>query len=347
MIQRLLRGRALYISLALLVVGLYARHVPPSPFESRRVEISQGDETQEWWPAQLNQETLEHVARQQPHLALALTIVTGFMLVMSVGGIGLAGWGLWSGRIRSAWRFPTLPLPRWTFGELGRIVALTLAMAALLPFAHLAMLSMQPSGEPDHHLWITVSMCALDVFIALAILAFAGGKGRSAWRSLGFSRKRVLRSIGVGFRAYVAVFPWIFLLLFLIVEAARQFGLKPPIEPIQELVFQEDRPAVLALTVLLACLIGPVTEELLFRGVVYPVIRHRTSRLIAMLVSGGLFALVHTNLLGFLPIMLLGCVLAYLYERTGSLASPLAVHILHNTFLMSLALVFRRLLELG
>ena len=62
-----------------------------------------------------------------------------------------------------------------------------------------------------------------------------------------------------------------------------------------------------------------------------------------MLISGALFALVHSNAVGFLPIMVLGCLLAHLYERTGSLASPLAIHVLHNTFLMSTALVFRQL----
>ncbi len=63
-----------------------------------------------------------------------------------------------------------------------------------------------------------------------------------------------------------------------------------------------------------------------------------------MLLSGAAFALIHTSPIGFLPIMVLGCLLAYLYERTGSLASPLAIHVLHNTFLMVLSMAFRRLM---
>lgn len=137
-----------------------------------------------------------------------------------------------------------------------------------------------------------------------------------------------------------------FALLIGTVELVRRFGLQPPIEPIQELVFNEDRPSVLALTVALACVVGPVTEELFFRGVLYAAIRQRTSRLVSMLASGAIFSLIHTNPIGFLPIMLLGCLLAYVYERTGSLIGPLAVHMFHNTLLMSLALVFRRLVGL-
>ena len=62
-----------------------------------------------------------------------------------------------------------------------------------------------------------------------------------------------------------------------------------------------------------------------------------------MLVSGGAFALLHTNLIGFPSILLLGCLLANLYERTGSLAASLTVHIVHNTLLMAMAISFRQL----
>jgi len=61
----------------------------------------------------------------------------------------------------------------------------------------------------------------------------------------------------------------------------------------------------------------------------------------AMLLSGALFSLVHTNVIGFVPILVLGCFLADLYERTGSLGAPIAIHMLHNTFLLGIALTYR------
>ena len=110
-------------------------------------------------------------------------------------------------------------------------------------------------------------------------------------------------------------------------------------------MFEETRPGVLALTVLLACLIGPVAEELLFRGVLYPALRRRLSRVAAMLISGIAFALIHTNVMGLLPIVLLGVTLAYLYERTGSIAGPIALHMAHNTLLMALAMTYRSVMS--
>ena len=105
----------------------------------------------------------------------------------------------------------------------------------------------------------------------------------------------------------------------------------------------EDRAGVVALTALLACVVGPVVEEVLFRGVLFSAVRTQTSRLVAMLISGGLFSALHTNLIGFLPILVLGCLLADLYERTGSLLSCISVHIVHNTLLMSFALILKAL----
>jgi membrane protease YdiL (CAAX protease family) len=66
-----------------------------------------------------------------------------------------------------------------------------------------------------------------------------------------------------------------------------------------------------------------------------------------MIVSGALFALLHGHWMGFLPITLLGCLMAYAYDRTGSLLAPLMIHILHNSVLMSKGMVLRQLLELG
>jgi membrane protease YdiL (CAAX protease family) len=166
-------------------------------------------------------------------------------------------------------------------------------------------------------------------------------------QALGLSMRQTASSMAVGLRGYLGLFPWLLLLLFGIMELARRLGFEPPKEPIHELIFEEDRPQVLALTVLLACVVGPVAEELFFRHVLYGAIRRYLSRTLAMLASGALFSLTHTNLVGFLPITILGCLLANLYDRTGSIAAPVAVHMAHNTILMGFALVARELLGPG
>ncbi len=347
MIQRLLRGRLLYLLLGVLVVFLYVRAVSMKslpPVDT--IHTPPANETLEWWPKELDAGALRRIATQEPQLALMFGALTAFIFVMGFGGFGLTLWGLFTGRLRRLWREPSKPLPRWTVGELARIFTLILLIASLMPFVRIAILSFQPSAILDLRAWITVSMMALDLFVILAILTFALEKGGSVWRTVGLATRDFGASIRTGFLGYLSVFPWLLLSLFLVVAIARSLGLPPPAEPIHELIFQENRSGILTLTVLLACVVGPVAEELFFRGVLYAMIRRYLPRWGAILLGGALFSLVHTNWIGFLPIMLLGCLLAYLYERTGSLIAPITIHILHNTYLLSLALVFRQLMTM-
>ena len=348
MIQRLLRGRALYLILGVLAVFLYSRGVSCRPATLHEgVPSEQAGVALQWLPSTLDPATIARIAKQQPRLALALSVVSLLMIGLGLGGVLLTIGAAWSGRIRGVLRFAACQLPRWSLGEVWRVVGLTVIVAALLPFVRLLAVAYQWEWGSDLHAWMTVSMLVLDGFVILAVLAFAQGNGRSVGQMLGFSARRLWASMTVAFRGYVGVFPWMFLLLYLIAEGLRSIGFKPPMEPIQELLFQEHRPGMLGLTMLLACVVGPAAEELFFRGMVYAAIRQRRSRLAAMLASSALFSLIHTNVVGFLPIMALGCLLANLYERTGSLVSPLVIHILHNTLLMSLALIFREFLALS
>lgn len=345
LMQRMLRGRWLYVMLGAVVLLLYARMAgspvpvaPDAPPHRVPAEL--------WGGKPLDTAGLRAVAAREPSLALALIGLSVFIAILGLGGVGMLLRGILTGRIGALWQFASKRLPRWSFGDLLRITLLTVAIGSLLPFIRLLLLATEFGGWAAHtNLWIAMAMLFLDLFVILAILVFAAGKGLRIRELFGWSAG-VPDALRIGFRGYIAVFPWLFLLLYLVVEAAKRFHFQPPMEPIHEMLFQDPHPAVLGITVLLACVIGPLAEELFFRGVVYAAIRQRTSRVIAMLASGLVFSLIHTNLMGFLPIMALGSLLAYLYERTGSLLAPLAVHVLHNTLLMSLALTFRQMMAL-
>lgn len=349
--QRLFRGRMLYLALALLSVVLYwrisrlpASHEPagaeavhavaPAPV----VDMAQ----YQWWPAAHDADSLRKIFAEEPFIGLLMISFLFFAAGLAIGGLLFTAYGLWTGKIRAVWQFPARRLPPWTFNEMVRVLILAVLVASLLPFVRLGLAGLWRGVEPDLNLWMTFSMLVLDSFVIMAVIVFAQNK-RGVRGAFGLSLGRMSEAISTGFRGYVAVFPWLFLLLAIIVEVSRRMGLKPPVEPIQQLLFQEQRPHVLGMTIVLACIVGPIAEEFFFRGVLYGALRQRLSRLFAILVSGALFSLLHTSPIGFLPIMLLGCLLAYLYERTGSLASPLSVHIIHNTFLMSLSLMFRQL----
>jgi membrane protease YdiL (CAAX protease family) len=79
----------------------------------------------------------------------------------------------------------------------------------------------------------------------------------------------------------------------------------------------------------LLCVLVPIGEEVFFRGFIFSTLR-RWGWAWAVTLSSLLFAAVHLQVVHFFPILLLGVVLAVLYQRTGSLVASIAVHGVNN-----------------
>jgi membrane protease YdiL (CAAX protease family) len=80
-----------------------------------------------------------------------------------------------------------------------------------------------------------------------------------------------------------------------------------------------------------AVVLAPIAEEFLFRGVLFPFVRQLGFPRLAWFGVSGLFALIHGDVAIFVPLFVLALALTWLYERTGSLLAPIAVHSLFNT----------------
>lgn len=92
------------------------------------------------------------------------------------------------------------------------------------------------------------------------------------------------------------------------------------------------------LNLLLLALLPAVSEELFFRGVVQKFAYSMTKNpLYSILISGLAFALLHYSIYEFVPILLAGIVLAWVYYITSSLYLNILLHFLHNGIQVVLA----------
>ena len=82
----------------------------------------------------------------------------------------------------------------------------------------------------------------------------------------------------------------------------------------------------------------PLAEELIFRGLIYTRIRQRIQAGAAIFFSALLFALFHGNVIQMVFAFPLALVLAWLYERSGWFACPLAFHMGANLTAIVLSL---------
>ena len=95
--------------------------------------------------------------------------------------------------------------------------------------------------------------------------------------------------------------------------------------------------------ILYIVLIGPIFEELLFRGVILRTL-DRYHRVFAILISSLLFGLMHMNLVQSIVTFFIGCVLAYASLKEESLMVPIVLHILNNTISLLSSISFLSLL---
>ena len=90
-----------------------------------------------------------------------------------------------------------------------------------------------------------------------------------------------------------------------------------------------------------AIIFAPVAEEVIFRGYLYPVVKHFTDRWFASAFTGVLFGVIHFNLMALPMLALMGVVLAVIYERSKSLWVPVACHAAFNGTSVGLMLLAR------
>lgn len=113
-------------------------------------------------------------------------------------------------------------------------------------------------------------------------------------------------------------------------EVISRLGFHPEVQPAVEALKSSsawfDRAALAVVAVVLA----PIAEELLFRGILYPAIKRGGFPRLALWGTSLLFALIHVNAATFVPLLLFALLLALLYERTGNLLAPLTAHALFN-----------------
>jgi membrane protease YdiL (CAAX protease family) len=160
----------------------------------------------------------------------------------------------------------------------------------------------------------------------------AGGRFRVALDRFG------LRRFGLAMVA-LAAGVWV-------VYAAVQGLLSPLLAADQDDITKElgsdptSAASVLA-TVLVVVVGAAVSEELLFRGVVFASLRNAMGLWAAGALSSMLWGSLHLasgNLGVVLVLTLFGVVLAWLYEKTGSLWTPIVAHAINNA--LAVALLF-------
>jgi membrane protease YdiL (CAAX protease family) len=108
------------------------------------------------------------------------------------------------------------------------------------------------------------------------------------------------------------------------------FGIVPAEQELVKLFRDADDPVLLGVMIILAVVVAPLTEELIFRAGIFRYLRTRIYRWLAMTIGALLFASMHDGITTFLPLFAFGIFFSIAYERTGRIAVPIIAHALFN-----------------
>jgi membrane protease YdiL (CAAX protease family) len=116
------------------------------------------------------------------------------------------------------------------------------------------------------------------------------------------------------------------------------------VEKVQDTVMilqKEKNPLILGLMAFAAAIVAPLCEEVVFRGYLYPAAKRFTGPWVAALCSALVFSAVHGSIAALLPLFVFGLVLVAIYEFTGSIWAPIAVHFLFNSATVAIQILSR------
>jgi membrane protease YdiL (CAAX protease family) len=174
-----------------------------------------------------------------------------------------------------------------------------------------------PETDPLYKWSFAIGSVIQEAIFLLIVLAIAGFSAdrlglrlpRQKWRALG---------LVVGSFFMVQIFEFIYIA---IAHPGNEQGLTPD-------KWQPSHAAAYVANGVVVCTLVPFVEELTFRGLGFYVLRPY-GRWVAILGTGVLFGLSHGLLLSLPIIIIFGCVLAWLRDRTDSVYPGM---LLHGTF---------------
>lgn len=175
---------------------------------------------------------------------------------------------------------------------------------------------------------------AAQIVVALSLIGTALGfalfdaRGRltEAFGKLGLGGKVAIGAIGL------AVLAWFVYIVF-------AGFLAPLLQPDQEDVTRDlgtnkDELGSVAVAALLIVIAAPVSEEIFFRGFMFAGLRRSLSLWPAALISAVVWGSLHLgagNIGVAVQLAVFGVILAWLYERSGTLWAPILAHTINNT----------------
>jgi membrane protease YdiL (CAAX protease family) len=182
----------------------------------------------------------------------------------------------------------------------------------------------------------TLVYAAFCLFVLWTIYVLIVKRYRCSWHTLG------MRPVAWQWLAAVpiiyAILTFSYVLLYRGMVAVFGPATHWPAQLTPETLAATQQPALEALVIITGTILTPLVEELLFRGVLYQALRRSLPVSGATVLSAMIFALMHLNVVMFIPLLVMGLILALVYEWSGSIVPTILLHACNNGIMLLILL---------
>ena len=217
-------------------------------------------------------------------------------------------------------------------------LAITLCLAILLVSGIQILVERAGFAEQKENVGLIIGSLAVHGGVLAVLLALKKHSPTDAPLGFGVRRDGARAAILIGLAAAVVMLPVTWLLGHATTYVAEHLGIPVPAQIAVDRLSNSDSIVLKVYLSAFAVLLAPVVEEILFRGVLYPGVKALGHPRLALWGSSVMFALIHMNLMTFIPLLALALILARLYEMTDNLLAPITAHATFNA--ANLAMLF-------
>ncbi len=229
-------------------------------------------------------------------------------------------------------------VPAWKIGwlDFGLFIWCLICSMILAQMIAPYLLNTVSHTEDSYAVWNIISGgVTLHLGMILVFVLFRYFQPHLFPQSLNVEIISFLKAAKLGAYYFLAAFPLVWvtgLCSVFVFESLNKAGWGIPLDqqPLVGIFEKTKSPVALTVLLIMAILIAPVAEELVFRAGIYRFFKSRLPTVISMILSAILFSLLHTNIVSFFSLVVIGVSLCMAYELSGNIMVPIFFHSAFN-----------------
>lgn len=218
--------------------------------------------------------------------------------------------------------------PRWSIKDVAWALIIVFGGSYLIGLVFRPLVSQALIAQRYLFSGVVQTLLFIGSVFAIIFFRYKGNPGQLGLRDI-ISFPEIKRGVAGGVVLFTLV-----LVSGIFVSAVAPVQAKP--QPFAQLLTQAKTPFEVFVPFFIGGVLAPLGEEIYFRGFAYPVFKEKLGVKGGILVTAVFFSLLHFDAVRFLPIAIGGAGLAWLYESTGLLITPIIAHSVWNFSMLGL-----------